>query len=854
LKMIRILPHNYIHVMDTNKGITRLESGPKMFSYQDHEKIIEGPKKMISIPPRHYCIIRNPIVVDEEGHPVINEHGEVKVRFGETEVRVHDDLGIQQFKPYADPFPLYPYESVEENVKKCTSLKDNEALKLKCIRPFKDERFGGVERFPEDTYLINGPASYYPLVDEVIVEKVQSIIITNEVVVVLEAIRDTKDDEGKDRTAGERWLHTKLGNFIPSVDVTIVDFRSPKAITEKKCIHLRALKTTTDIYGKLRKAGEEWLVTLETSSTHIVSPQEEHVNDVQITALSSLEYCYVVNPMRPDGTHRYGEMELRKGECQFFLNPGESLANGFQKIHLLEENDLLLLKAKETHEEDGTVRKAGETWMIRGPCNFIPNINVQILEKRFAIPLGDNEGVYVRSNKTGEVRLEKGKQTFILQPDEVLWEKELAEDLETLIAYNASGTSFIPVTIKNGKRVYEYILPKNYKRIKTNAVRFKAPHNSAVQIFDYKTKQKRVVFGPELIMLEPFEELTVLRLSGGMPKEEDCIRNVALLLGPDFMTDLIEVETSDHAKLFLKVSYNWEFRFNKEDPEDCEKLFCIRDFVGDACKAIASRIRGVVSTVTFETFHKHSSEIITVKGGILKKTETGEIKPFHFESNNLYITNLDIQSIDPVDEDTKKSLQKSINLSFEIQIKSQEAQAKLQAARLEQESLGQLERLKIQDEIVSTQATKKLLQLQAESESVKTTGIAIAQAKAKAEAAQIEGEMEVVNAELKVKADKIKTDSEIELLRSRYDQDVELKRQKSELKINHNKKLAEIETEKFEKTIKTLGADTIKAMARAGPELQARLLKGLGLKGFVLMDGKNPINLFNAANGFLGSQ
>ena len=513
-----------------------------------------------------------------------------------------------------------------------------------------------------------------------------------------------------------------------------------------------------------------------------------------------------------------------------------------------------MLKAKDSFKDGDVDRKAGEIWVIRGPRNFIPTINIEILEKRAALPLGDNEGVYVRSKKTGEVRLEKGKQTFLLQPDEVFWEKELVPDLETLIAYNQSGTNFIPVTIKNDKRVYEYVMPKNYKRVKTQAVRFKAPHNSAIQIYDYKLKSKRVVFGPDMIVLEPFEDLTVLRLSGGMPKEEDQIRNVALLLGPDFMTDLIEVETADHAKLNLRLSYNWEFRLDKNSKEDCEKLFCIRDFVGDACKAIASRIRGVVSTVNFEQFHKHSSEIITVKGGIFsKKDENGDIKPFHFKSNNLFITTLDIQSIDPVDEETRRSLQKSVNLSFEIQTKSQEAQAKHQAARLEQESVGLLERLKIQDEIVSMQATKKLLQLQAESESIKTTGVAIAQAKAKAEAAQIEGEMEVSQAELQVKADKIKHDSEIGLLKNRYEQEVDIKRQTSELRITHEKKLAAIETEKFEKTIKSLGQDTIKAIAKAGPELQAKLLKGLGLKGFVLMDGKNPINLFNAANGFLGS-
>jgi len=42
-------------------------------------------------------------------------------------------------------------------------------------------------------------------------------------------------------------------------------------------------------------------------------------------------------------------------------------------------------------------------------------------------------------------------------------------------------------------------------------------------------------------------------------------------------------------------------------------------------------------------------------------------------------------------------------------------------------------------------------------------------------------------------------------------------------------------------------------MARAGPETQAKLLQGLGLKGFMITDGKNPVNLMNTATGILGN-
>lgn len=43
-------------------------------------------------------------------------------------------------------------------------------------------------------------------------------------------------------------------------------------------------------------------------------------------------------------------------------------------------------------------------------------------------------------------------------------------------------------------------------------------------------------------------------------------------------------------------------------------------------------------------------------------------------------------------------------------------------------------------------------------------------------------------------------------------------------------------------------------MARAGPETQAKLLKGLGLQGYMIVDGKHSVNLMGAAGGMLGNK
>jgi major vault protein len=42
-------------------------------------------------------------------------------------------------------------------------------------------------------------------------------------------------------------------------------------------------------------------------------------------------------------------------------------------------------------------------------------------------------------------------------------------------------------------------------------------------------------------------------------------------------------------------------------------------------------------------------------------------------------------------------------------------------------------------------------------------------------------------------------------------------------------------------------------LSKAGPELQAEILGSLGLKGYMIMDSNNPINLFQSANGIVNS-
>lgn len=491
--VIRIKPYHYIHVLDNNSNVTRVVSGPFTFTRQDHETLVAGPEAMIMIPPRHYCIIANPAVRNAKLEVIKDESGQVKLRHGDEEIR------FQQ-----DPFPLYPGEKLYGKVSPLQVVAPNTALRLRAIRDFVED---DTARVAGDEWLFKGPGTYVPRVEVQVVEIVRAIIVKPNQALRLRSRKEFKDQTNTVRKAGEEWLVRDTGAYLPDVNEEVVETANAYVLTDKKALHLQALKTFNDVFGKQRKAGEEWLVTLQQAETHIPDVYEKVVGEVKLTTLNSRQYCVVVDPV-VDGKVQMGKRQLRKGEASFFLLPGERLESGIQNVNVLDSEEALLLRARESFKDGQVTRQPGDRWMIYGPCDYVPPVEVEILERRRAIPLDENEGIYVRDLKTGKVR-PVTSESYMLKPNEELWQKELPEIVEQLLARETTRD-----------RKEQAAATAVQQRDKTRVVTFRTPHNSAVQIYDYKSKKARVVFGPELVMLGPDEQFTVMSLSGDVPKRD----------------------------------------------------------------------------------------------------------------------------------------------------------------------------------------------------------------------------------------------------------------------------------------------------------------------------------------------
>lgn len=121
--------------------------------------------------------------------------------------------------------------------------------------------------------------------------------------------------------------------------------------------------------------------------------------------------------------------------------------------------------------------------MIRGPGEYVPPVEVEVVAKRTAMPLDQNEGIYVRNIKTGKVRAVIG-ETFMLNQDEELWPKEVPAQVELLLVVERD-----PLADRGAGQGKDVLAGK--ARDKTKVIAFRVPHNAAVQIYDFKEKKAR---------------------------------------------------------------------------------------------------------------------------------------------------------------------------------------------------------------------------------------------------------------------------------------------------------------------------------------------------------------------------
>ena len=209
----------------------------------------------------------------------------------------------------------------------------------------------------------------------------------------------------------------------------------------------------------------------------------------------------------------------------------------------------------------------------------------------------------------------------------------------------------------------------------------------AVMIVD-KGGNRRVLEGPATALLSYTESLEVLSLSTGKPKNTDKLyRTTYLRTKSNKVSDIIDVETSDHVRCQVKISFNVNFEGSPE------KWFNSENYVKLLCDHVRSMLKGEAKKHTIEAFYSNATAII--RDAILgaKKTDaSGDVsRPgLFFEENGMRVVDVEVLGNEIMDKTVGDMLARSQREVVEANIRLASSRRTLELVS-QQEDMNRLE-------------------------------------------------------------------------------------------------------------------------------------------------------------------
>jgi major vault protein len=169
----------------------------------------------------------------------------------------------------------------------------------------------------------------------------------------------------------------------------------------------------------------------------------------------------------------------------------------------------------------------------------------------------------------------------------------------------------------------------------------------AVLVVSKSDNKRRVVRGPGVVLLDYDESFEVMELSRGKPKTTDSLlRTVYLRTDNNQVTDIVQVETSDYVQFNLRLGYRVNFE------GDSSKWWAVENYVKFLCDRMRSDLKGNIKKIPFTSFRPNATEI-------LQKIILGEKEGRVFTENNMRVTDVEVLSVDCLDQTIEGAFKQS---------------------------------------------------------------------------------------------------------------------------------------------------------------------------------------------------
>ena len=564
--------------------------------------------------------------------------------------------------------------------------------------------------------------------------------------------------------------------------------------------------------------------------------------------LERLEYCILKDE---DGNKRYVH-----GPEVVFPEPTETFvasrkgSNIFRAIELSKISGIYVKVIAEYKDDKGVVHPIGEELFITGddqmiyyprPEHAIINYDDKIMHHAIAIPAG--EGRYIMNRLTGEIKTIVGPAMYLPDPrTEVVVKRKLTENQcrlwypgnSAVLEYNVGLTekavekslkssggpvdgiwayataNSLDTTLANLEAKANISRGTSYTKPRTITLDNKLDGVVSVDIWTgyavnvvSKNGTRKVVCGPQTVLLDYDQTLEVLQMSTGKPKNTDRVEKTVFLRHENNrVSDVIEVETADFVNAKVKVSYLVNF-----DDKVKNKWFSVDNYVKHLCDWARAKVKEAVRSISIgdfcDNYHAVIATALDCRTG--EKKDNRALK--YFVENGMMLNevealNLEIQRDvqEMIDEHQRSIIERTLDLN-----------AARQSADMEKEIVAlNSEKIKLQKELEEfrLQEAFRIEKLKADQE-IERAKQADAEVKRKKEA---EAAIQVLKDEI-FKAEEART-------KARRDAEIAHKKEMDALAIAKEKASAEA----MKEVMAAVGPDLAAAMTSSQNEAMVRAI------------------------------
>lgn len=491
--------------------------------------------------------------------------------------------------------------------------------------------------------------------------------------------------------------------------------------------------------------------------------------------LERLEYCILKDE---DGNKRYvhgPEVVFPEPTESFVTSPKGGYI--FRAIELSKISGIYVKVIAEYADDDGTVHPVGEELFITGdnqmiyyprPEHAIINYDEKILHHAIAIP--DGEGIYVMNRMNGEIKTVRGPAMYLPDPRvEVVVKRKLSQrecnlwypGNQAALAYNAgltekslekaiaksvkaatanldssTATAYsVTNSVNNINREFQTLaylesnagISRGTSYTKPRTITLDNKYDGVVSLDVWtgyavnvvsKNGTRKVVRGPQTILLDYDQTLEELQLSTGKPKTTDKVEHTVFLrYENNKVSDIISVETKDFVECSVKVSYCVNF-----DPAYMDSWFSVDNYVKYLCDRIRSLLKREVKKHTIEDFYQNYSDIVrNIAIDYSENTTSGKASNKHegrfFRENGMFVKDCEVLSLtveseiaEILESHQRDMVEKSLELSdAEARVKVAEALFDAEKKENELASTKLINRMNLQGE-----EARRKLEIQAE--------------------------------------------------------------------------------------------------------------------------------------------